>query len=89
MLALGVGSLLAVPAEAAPRVDRMAVQSEVMTVQSDCYAIGQQVAAQNGGTLARATLRNQGGRAVCVIVVVVPGRDGQRGRRQEFVVPAG
>lgn len=85
VLALCAGSLAA---EAAPRVDRIEAPSAVVTVQANCYAIGQQVAAQNGGTLARASLSNRGGRPVCVIVVVVPGRDGQRGRRQEFVVPA-
>lgn len=55
---------------------------------ADCYAIGQRVAAQNGGTLARASAANRGGRAVCVVVVVVPARDGQRPRRMEVVVPA-
>ena len=55
---------------------------------ADCYSIGQQIAAQNGGTLAKASQSSQGGQAVCVIVVLVPGKDGQRPRRQEFVVPA-
>ena len=50
--------------------------------------IGQQIAAQNGGTLAKAAQSDQGGQTVCVIVVLVPGKDGQRPRRQEFVVPA-
>ncbi|TIL82445.1 MAG: hypothetical protein E5Y89_05110 [Mesorhizobium sp.] len=54
---------------------------------SDCYAIGQQVAAQNGGTLAKASQATRGGQAVCVIVVLVPGKDGQRPRRTEIVVP--
>lgn len=63
------------------------VANRVQTVAGDCYAIGQQVAAQNGGTLARASPDTQGGQAVCVIVVLVPGRDGQRPRRAEFVVP--
>ena len=43
---------------------------------SDCYAIGEQVAAQNGGTLAKAAPSTQGGQPVCVIVVLVPGKDG-------------
>jgi hypothetical protein len=60
----------------------------VRVAQADCYAIGQQVAAQNGGTLARASASTQGGQPVCVIVVLVPGKDGQRPRRAEFVVPA-
>ena len=45
---------------------------------ADCYSIGQQVAAQNGGTLAKASEANRGGQAVCVIVVLVPGKDGER-----------
>ncbi len=91
VLALGIGSLLAAPLQAAPRVDPVVpvAGQDVVKVQADCYAIGQQVAAENGATLARATASNQGGRPVCVIVIVTPGKDGQRGRRQEIVVPAG
>ena len=54
---------------------------------ADCYSIGQQVAEQNGGTLARASSSTKGGQPVCVIVVLVPGKDGQRPRRSEIVVP--
>ena len=53
----------------------------------DCYAIGQQVAAQQGGTLAKASPATEGGQPVCRIVVLLPGKDGQRPRRAEFVVP--
>jgi hypothetical protein len=59
----------------------------VMTVASDCYAVGQQVAAQKGGTLAKASQSTQGGQPVCVIVVLVPGKEGERPRRSEIVVP--
>ena len=31
----------------------------------------------------------RGGQQVCVIVVLVPGKDGQRPRRSEIVVPMG
>ena len=72
---------ITLPAEAARN-------GEVLVAQADCYAIGQQVAAQNGGTLARAQSANRGGQEVCIIVVLVPGKDGQRPRRAEFVVPA-
>jgi len=61
---------------------------EVMTAAADCYSIGEQVAAQYGGTLAKASQQNSGGQIVCVIVVLVPGKDGQRPRRTEVVVPA-
>ena len=39
------------------------------------------------GKLIRLTMAEQGGQAVCVIVVLVPAKDGQRPRRVEFVVP--
>jgi hypothetical protein len=55
---------------------------------ADCYGIGQQIAAENGGQLANVREANKGGQTVCVIVVLVPGKDGGRPRRQEFVVPA-
>lgn len=55
----------------------------------DCHAIGQRYAAQAGGQLARATPEVRGGQQVCVIVVLMPARDGQRPRRNEIVVPAG
>lgn len=56
---------------------------------ADCYSIGQQIAAEQGGTLAKASASSQGGQSVCVIVVLVPGKDGQRPRRVEVVVPGG
>jgi hypothetical protein len=55
---------------------------------ADCYGIGQQIAAQNGGQLANVREADRGGQKVCVVVVLVPGKDGGRPRRQEFVVPA-
>ncbi|WP_246727686.1 hypothetical protein [Chelativorans sp. Marseille-P2723] len=55
----------------------------------DCYAIGQRIAAQQGGRLARAAAESQGGNTVCRIVILVPGREGERPRRTELVVPAG
>lgn len=61
----------------------------VVSVAADCYAVGQQVAAQNGGTLAKASSSTRGGQAVCVIVVLVPGKEGERPRRAEIVVPQG
>ncbi len=59
----------------------------VSLVAGDCYAIGQQVAAENGGTLAKASPATQGGQAVCRIVVLLPAKAGERPRRAEFVVP--
>ena len=97
-LAFAAAAMMAVPAVpaqayaqalAAPQtVDAAGEAAPMIMAQSDCYAVGQRVAAQNGGTLARASQSDQGGRPVCVVVVLVPGKDGKRPRRVEFVVPA-
>lgn len=54
----------------------------------DCAEVGQQVAASQGGTLTKATAAVQNGEPVCIVVVLVPGRDGERPRRVEVAVPA-
>lgn len=82
--------LFVAQASAVPLIPAPTVAGEanlVMPVASDCYAVGQQVAAQNGGTLAKASQSTQGGQPVCVIVVLVPGKEGERPRRSEIVVP--
>jgi hypothetical protein len=56
---------------------------------ADCYSIGQRVAAQNGGQLAKVRPETRRGKNVCVVVVLIPAKDGQRPRRAEIVVPAG
>lgn len=71
-VSFSLAGMLALPAHAAP----------------DCHAIGQQQAAQAGGQLARATPEVRGGQQVCVIVVLMPAKDGQRPRRTEIIVPA-
>ncbi|NUS22523.1 MAG: hypothetical protein HOQ25_22500 [Mesorhizobium sp.] len=88
VLAIAAAGLFASQATALPVAEPSAGQPVVLAA-SDCYAIGQQVAAQNGGTLAKASQATRGGQPVCVIVVLVPGKDGQRPRRSEIVVPAG
>lgn len=79
------GAFLAVTSLAAP-----AAASEdpdpIHVAAADCYSIGQNVAASSGGTLAKAVPATRGGQAVCVIVVLVPGKDGGRPRRKEVVV---
>ena len=72
---------------AIPRQHSM--EAVVVPVSGDCHAIGMQQAAQMGGQLARATPEVRGGQQVCVIVVLMPARDGQRPRRSEIVVPMG
>lgn len=66
---------------------RNAKPETIIAQSGDCYAIGERVAAQNGGTLGRATASTQGGQPVCVIVVLVPAKGGQHPRRMEIVVP--
>ncbi|CDX35301.1 conserved exported hypothetical protein [Mesorhizobium sp. ORS 3359] len=88
VLALAAAGLLASQAIALPVIEPSA-DPPVVLAAGDCYAIGQQVAAQNGGTLAKASQSTRGGQQVCVIVVLVPGKDGQRPRRSEIVVPMG
>jgi surface antigen len=92
-----MGRLLAATAAAGALAASQAIASpayapadggEVMTAAADCYSVGEQVASQYGGTLAKASQQNRGGQTVCVIVVLVPGKDGQRPRRTEVVVPA-
>jgi hypothetical protein len=85
-LALCAAGLSAAQATAMPVAMPGEVQPIVLAA-SDCYAIGQQVAEQNGGTLAKASQSTRGGQPVCVIVVLVPGKNGQRPRRSEIVVP--
>lgn len=75
----------AMPVATTPVIGAAAVRAT--PVASDCYSVGQEVAAQQGGTLAKASQSTQGGQPVCVIVVLVPGKDGQRPRRSEIVVP--
>jgi hypothetical protein len=55
---------------------------------ADCSSVGQRVADAQGGTLARATSVVQNGKEVCVVVVLIPGKDGERPRRVEVAVPA-
>jgi hypothetical protein len=93
ILALALAGLMAAQAIAMPRAGP-AGQAGVpvpadsfMRIASDCYSVGQQVAQQHGGTLAKASQSTQGGQPVCVIVVLVPGKDGKRPRRTEVVVP--
>lgn len=88
VLALAAAGLLASQAIALPVIEPSADRPVVLAA-GDCYAIGQQVAAQNGGTLAKASQATRGGQQVCVIVILVPGKDGQRPRRSEIVVPMG
>jgi hypothetical protein len=85
---LGAAMLAATSATAAPaRFSPPAMEPGAELASGNCNAVGQQTAQQMGGQLHSASMENQNGRPVCVIVVVIPGRDGNRGQRERVVVP--
>lgn len=86
LLAVSVG-LLPVNAGALP-MSAPQKTNLLIAAAGDCAAVGERVAASQGGQLAKATPTTQNGRAMCVVVVLVPGRDGERPRRVEVAVPA-
>lgn len=53
----------------------------------DCNSVGEEVAAQKSGFLARSTSLTQDGRKMCIVVVMIPASDGQRPQRVEILVP--
>lgn len=55
--------------------------------QGGCSAAAAQAAAQSGGQVLSVQTSQQGGRTVCIVTVLVPGRDGSRPRRQTITVP--
>lgn len=83
LVALVLSTAAAVAAPVAPPAD---VPGLALPVAGNCNAVAQQMAAQYGGK-ARASVQNRGGQQVCVVVIVVEGKDGQRAQRIEEVVP--
>jgi hypothetical protein len=70
------------PVKTAADLADLAVPAEV-----DCYAVVEQLAQQNGGTVAKAVPVTQDGQAMCRIVLLIPGAEGERPRREEILVP--
>lgn len=87
---IALAGLLAAPASGLAAMPAATVEAPSMAVpiQANCNAVAQQVGAQYGGR-ARGSLQNRGGQQVCVVVVVVEGKKGERTQRIEVVVPAG
>lgn len=73
----------------APRATKSGTTGDlaIVQVQADCYAVGQDKAAEMGGTLAKAKPDTEGGAPVCRLVIVVPGAEGERPKRVEITVP--
>lgn len=87
---LALGSLLNAAALAhagVPQGQMATANPLVQMVQADCFALGEDVAAQKGGTLAKATPDTEGGQPVCRVVIVIPGKDGERPKREEIIIP--
>ena len=55
--------------------------------QGSCSAAAFQAASQSGGQVLSVTTAQQGGRTVCIVTVLVPGRDGGRPRRVTLTIP--
>lgn len=85
LLPLIIGSLtsnlLAMPSMNHPQ------HSNIRAASAECTSIGKQVAEEQGGRLSRVTPIVQNGKAVCVIVVIIPAKDGERPRRVEVAAP--
>lgn len=88
IVGLAAAAMLSTSAAAAGAVPQAPVQAPALihTVQADCNDLARQMAQQYGGR-ARASVQNRGGgQRVCVVVVVVEGKGGERGQqiRREF-----
>lgn len=59
----------------------------VRVADADCSAAAAEAAAQTGGQVLSVSSRNDGGRTVCVVTVLVPGEDGQRPRKRTLTLP--
>ena len=54
-----------------------------MPIELDCYLIGENLARQEGGELAKAVPVTQDGQAVCRIVILLPANEGEPPKRKE------
>ncbi|WP_246722594.1 MULTISPECIES: hypothetical protein [Aureimonas] len=64
-----------------------AVLPDDAIAQGSCSAAAFQAASQSGGQVLSVTTAQQGGRTVCIVTVLVPGRDGGRPRRVTLTIP--
>ncbi|KQT55276.1 MULTISPECIES: hypothetical protein [unclassified Aureimonas] len=69
--------------EAAPR-ERV---DGVRMADADCSAAAAEAAAQTGGQVLSVSSREQGGRTVCIVTVLVPGEGGERPRKRTLTLP--
>lgn len=74
--------IFAAPADALPVVNPTPPERTTLVADS-CYEKGKRKAQELRGVLASARETTNG----CVVVVLIPGKNGQRPRRREIVVP--
>ena len=63
------------------------VAPPVLMAAADCSGAAAQAAADSGGQVLSVSSRQQNGRTVCVVTVLVPGSDGGRPRKQTITLP--
>lgn len=61
--------------------------SNIVKASADCNVIGEKVAEEQGGRLSRVSTSLQNAQPVCVVVVIIPAKEGERPRRVEVAVP--
>jgi hypothetical protein len=59
----------------------------ILLAAADCSQAAADAAAQTGGRVLSVRSRNQDGKVVCVVTIIIPATDGGRPRRQTVVVP--
>jgi hypothetical protein len=59
----------------------------VRIADADCSAAAAEAAAETGGQVLSVSSREEGGRTVCVVTVLVPGGEGERPRKRTITVP--
>ena len=74
------------PAFAGPIKAEAEVSGLVLPADVDCYAVGQDLAQQYGGELAKAIPVVENGASMCKIVLLIPGGEGERPQRKEILV---
>lgn len=86
-LLIAVTLLLAPQAYAAPMPRILDQASPTFVIEVDCYALGQDKAAELGGELAKAEPATADDTPVCHVVVLIPGKDGARPKRVALDIP--
>ncbi|BDA83704.1 hypothetical protein Sa4125_12460 [Aureimonas sp. SA4125] len=72
---------------AVPASPAQALEESFDVAQADCASAAAQAAADSGGQVLSVSAREQNGRTVCVVTVLVPGEDGGRPRKKTITIP--